>query len=86
MPLPKDQAWFPAKRYGWGWGMPTRWQGWVLTLGFFASFLLGALFILPRNIFAFLGFIFAISAIFTAVCYAKGEAPRWRWGDDDTGS
>jgi len=19
--------WFPAKRYGWGWGIPNRWQG-----------------------------------------------------------
>lgn len=22
--------WFPAKRYGWGWGLPSSWQGWVV--------------------------------------------------------
>ncbi len=22
--------WFPVKRYGWGWGLPVRWQGWVV--------------------------------------------------------
>ena len=25
----KFQYWFPAKRYGWGWGLPQTWQGWV---------------------------------------------------------
>jgi hypothetical protein len=22
--------WFPAKRYGWGWGIPSSWQGWLV--------------------------------------------------------
>jgi hypothetical protein len=22
--------WFPAKRYGWGWGLPVTWQGWLV--------------------------------------------------------
>src|SRR6266702_3273794 len=22
--------WFPAKRYGYGWGIPTTWQGWLV--------------------------------------------------------
>ena len=30
--------WFPAKRYGWGWGIPNRWQGW-LVLAVFAGLL-----------------------------------------------
>lgn len=21
--------WFPAKKFGWGWGLPKVWQGWV---------------------------------------------------------
>lgn len=24
--------WFPAKRFGWGWGLPSAWQGWVVLL------------------------------------------------------
>lgn len=83
MSLPKDQAWFPAKRYGWGWGVPTRWQGWAVMFGFLAGMLFGAIVILPRNIFAYLGFVVVISGVLTAICYAKGVAPRWRDGDDD---
>jgi hypothetical protein len=26
---PGRKIWFPAKRYGWGWGLPCCWQGWV---------------------------------------------------------
>ena len=24
--------WFPAKRYGWGWGPPATWQGWAVLI------------------------------------------------------
>ncbi len=37
--------WFPAKRYGWGWGLPSVWQGWVV-MGIFAVLLLGGAFML----------------------------------------
>ncbi len=30
MPTHSNDYWFPAKRYGWGWGLPSRWQGWVV--------------------------------------------------------
>jgi len=26
----RSRYWFPAKRYGWGWGLPARWQGWLV--------------------------------------------------------
>jgi hypothetical protein len=26
---PDPKYWFPAKRYGWGWGFPVTWQGWL---------------------------------------------------------
>jgi len=29
--MPQEQNyWFPAKRYGWGWGIPVTWQGWAV--------------------------------------------------------
>ncbi len=31
-----SNIWFPAKKYGYGWGMPVVWQGWVVLLGTFA--------------------------------------------------
>ena len=55
--MPNDQRyWFPAKRYGWGWGFPRTWQGRV---------------------------VLAVYVILIAVCWAKGEPPRWRWGERD---
>jgi hypothetical protein len=83
MPLPKDQAWFPTKTYGWGWGFPTRWQGWAVMIGFLVALILGGIFVAPRSVPAYVGYVFVICAILTAICYAKGEAPRWRWGDDE---
>lgn len=31
-----DDIWFPAKRYGWGWGFPITWQGWIVMAAFLA--------------------------------------------------
>ena len=28
-----EKYWFPAKRYGWGWGLPSTWQGWIVLAG-----------------------------------------------------
>lgn len=83
MPLPKDQAWFPTKTYGWGWGFPCRWQGWVVMIGFFVALFLGGIFLAPRSVPAYVGYVFVVCAFLTGICYAKGETPRWRWGDDD---
>jgi len=27
--------------------------------------------------------VIVLSALFTGICWLKGEPPRWRWGDDD---
>ncbi len=26
----QQDSWFPARRYGWGWGLPVRGQGWMV--------------------------------------------------------
>jgi hypothetical protein len=36
---PEPRYWFPAKRYGWGWGSPATWQGWVVLLAWLATVL-----------------------------------------------
>lgn len=76
--------WFPAKRYGWGWGIPTTWQGWVVLAVFFSLLAVGAPVVLPR--FGPVIFVFytgGLTGILIAVCWIKGERPRWRWGDKD---
>ena len=77
------EYWFAAKRYGWGWGLPTAWQGWVVLTAFFGLVAAGA-FIFPPNqsIAAFIGYIAILCGALAGVCWLKGEPPRWRWGND----
>lgn len=73
--------WFRAKRYGWGWGAPASWQGWVFTLAWAAITVPTTLWLGNQN----LGFAYAFMSIMVAVllvvCFMKGEPPRWRWGE-----
>ena len=45
----KKRYWFPAKRYGWGWGFPTTWQGWVTILLYVGGVSLAALVFPPSR-------------------------------------
>ena len=73
--------WFPAKRYGWGWGIPCSWQGW-LVLGIYGALLVLGIFIFPPvTEFGSLNVYFAaVSAVLLVVCWLTGEPPSWRWG------
>ena len=75
--------WFPAKRYGWGWGLPVRWQGWATLSLYFL--LLGAVafrFQPGLHSFTFALLVSLLSLALVVVCWLKGEPPRWRWGKD----
>jgi len=75
--------WFPAKRYGWGWGLPSAWQGWVVLALFFCLILGGAFWLLPsHDQFVFLAYTGLLCLLLVLVCWAKGEPPRWRWGGE----
>ena len=79
----KPDFWFPAKRYGWGWGMPVKWQGWVALIAYVATVAVGAIRFPPnQNMPAFLLVVVLGSLVFGLVCWWKGEPPRWRWGKD----
>ena len=82
--MPREQGyWFSAKRYGWGWGIPTRWQGWVVLVAYFALLGLTVLLFHPdRAPITFALLVMALSLVLVAVCWVKGEPPRWRWGKD----
>jgi hypothetical protein len=73
--------WFPAKKYGWGWGFPITWQGWSVFIGYFVLVGMGFLIFPPayeRPMFILYTVI--LTAVLIGVCYAKGEPPAWRWG------
>jgi hypothetical protein len=71
------KIWFPAKRIGWGWGPPVCWQGWVV-MGVWLAVLVPLVTLLgePARGIA----VLAESVVLVAVCWWKGEPPRWRWG------
>jgi hypothetical protein len=73
--------WFPAKSYGWGWGVPTAWQGWGVLGAFAALLVVGAVALLPsQRHAAFIAYCALLSLLLVAVCWVKGEPPKWRWG------
>ena len=77
----KDGYWFPAKTFGWGWGLPITWQGW-LVYGIAAVLWVAGYFIFPpeAHIGYFLAYIWIVVLALVGVCWLKGEPPRWRWG------
>jgi hypothetical protein len=81
MPLPKDKAWFPVKTYGWGWGIPRRWQGWVVMIGFIVALVAGSP-LATKSPLGYVAYAIVLGSILTAVCYWKGEKPGWHWGDE----
>ncbi len=87
MPVNEPKYWFPAKRYGWGWGFPSCWQGWAVMIGYIALLIPGA-FWFPQDQYlaSYLIYVFTLSALFIVICWSKGEPPRWRWGDRDSAS
>jgi hypothetical protein len=81
---PQGPYWFPAKRFGWGWGLPTVWQGW-LVLASYALLMIAAGFLFPPDtqLNAFIVCVAVLSALLVFICWLTGEPPSWRWGRDD---
>ena len=63
--------------------MPSSWQGWVM-LAAFAILTAFGVFIFPPNDGpgAFFVYVAVLIGLLTAICWLKGEPPRWRWGKD----
>jgi asparagine N-glycosylation enzyme membrane subunit Stt3 len=77
----ESKYWFPAKRYGWGWGPPRTWQGWLVLVAFFVLLAVGALMLLPKQETGrFLAYTAFLVAVLVAICYITGEPPKWRSG------
>jgi len=79
----EPKYWFPAKRYGWGWGLPSSLQGWLVLAIFIGLLVLGSFLFPPRaSLGSYLAYVAILSGVLVGVCWLKGERPRWRWGDD----
>lgn len=77
----ETRYWFPAKRHGWGWGPPTSWQGWTVLAAFVLMLVAGAVMLLPGGgERLFVAYALLLCLLLMAVCWLKGEPPRWRRG------
>ena len=74
--------WFPAKRYGWGWGLPVCWQGWVCLALYGAGIALAMHVFRPaRETGLFSLSVVVLTLGLLTACAIKGEPPGWRSGD-----
>jgi hypothetical protein len=74
--------WFPVKRYGWGWGLPVRWQGWVVFVSYLALLYSAIDYFKPqRDVVGLSVSILVLTAALVVIVALKGERPAgWRWG------
>jgi hypothetical protein len=64
--------WFPAKRYGWGWGMPCAWQGWLVLAAYLALMVCIARLRPPeKKVAGFTLAVVVLSAGLVPVCFRR---------------
>jgi hypothetical protein len=81
MSASESKFWFPAKRYGLGWGIANCWQGLVVQIGYVVLLIAGGRSLLPGQRRLFWILFLASTAVFIAIHWFKGEKPlAWRWG------
>ncbi len=69
--------WFPAKKYGFGWGLPVRWQGWIVLLLYAMLVAAGFAFIdYSENRVWFYVYFSILTAILIIICWKKGEKAK----------
>ncbi len=78
----KNDYWFPAKKYGFGWGLPVKWQGWVVVLIYFVLITAGIVLIeYNENKTWFFIYCSIPTILLILICWKKGEPAKWRWGN-----
>jgi hypothetical protein len=76
-----QRYWFRAKRYGWGWGLPSSAAGWAFFVTWLATLGAGVIWLRRFQALAPVAFLAVMTLLLVLVCYAKGEPPSWRWGE-----
>ena len=81
----KPRYWFPAKRHGWGWGLPCAWQGWIVLAAFLGGVVALSFLLADRLVLRSVA-ISAAGLALVCICWIKGEPPRGRTGKDGPGA
>jgi hypothetical protein len=83
---PTPRYWFAAKTCGWGWGLPLTWEGWLVLIAYSIALPVAVTFFPPdRSMPDFLVSVCGLSGVLVAICWWKGNPPKWRWGRDEPG-
>jgi hypothetical protein len=82
------KPWFRQKRYGYGWGLPLTWQGWLLLVAYFVFIILIVVINADKNyspsdvlLRITLPVIIATLILLIITRITSGK-PKWRWGDE----
>jgi hypothetical protein len=81
----KENYWFRAHRYGYGWS-PSSWQGWIVIIAYLIAniyFIAQAIMQFQSEVDIFMNIVpkvFIFSALLIIITYLKGEPVAWRWG------
>jgi hypothetical protein len=76
----ETRYWFPAKRYGWGWGLAATWEGWLVFVTYLGLVFACAFLVFPHSRAVGFSLIGLLSLALVLICYTKGEPSGWRWG------
>ncbi|MFZ5425141.1 MAG: hypothetical protein ACOZAO_05070 [Patescibacteria group bacterium] len=76
--MKKNNYWFKAKDYGYGW-TPKTWEGWVVTIAGIAAILISVTALEAQPEWALATVLIEVFMLII-VCIVKGEKPEWRWG------
>ncbi|MDE1918014.1 MAG: hypothetical protein KGH96_18210 [Sphingomonadales bacterium] len=74
------KIWFRRRRFGWGWSPATK-EGWAVLLAYLLV-ILACKSALSHHGPALPVAVVVATLGLIAICYARGEAPGWRWGDN----
>lgn len=74
-----EDAWFAAKRYGLGAGLPIAWQGWALIAAYLAAVLAAAAWSMPQRPGLFLAIVVPLSVLQLLIVARR---TRGGWGSE----
>lgn len=81
--MSEDGYWFRPKRYGYGAGLPLRWQGWALVAVTVAIIWL-TVFLVPDRPVVILSVAIPVALICTLIAARTTRGGwRWRWGEKE---
>lgn len=77
-----DDDWFAPKPYGIG-GVPIRWQGWALIVGFVAA-LVALIFAFRGQPIRLIAALIPLTLAFVVIAARRTRGGlRWRWGEEE---